>query len=791
MLQLYGLNKTKLHGLINYKDLKVERTLDGDEVLSFSYPQNDGKYSNIKEECYIRTKDNEYVIKEVNIDDDWTEFVCKINVENLKGNAIERFESVEQTIESCLNLALVGTGWSIGSCNIIKKRTIRKANSSAWDILQECRKVYRCDYRFDVINRKIYIYQSMGNDRGTYFTEELNLKKLGVQSNSYDYCTRIIPIGKDGLKITSINSGKEYVENYQYSNKVITVYWEDNRYTNVQSLKEDAAERLDELSKPRRAYSADIIDLAKLNDKYKNILDYDLGDTITLLSKDKKVKDKQRIVKIVEYPDEPEKNTCEIANRVASLEDLQTEFIETAEIVETVTTSDGQLDGTKVDGLDASKVENLEAEIIKVVNLDAVNAEIDNLKADKADIQELNTVKARVGELEATSTTITELNAVKADINELIAKKANVEDLNAINADIEDLSAKTAKIEDLEATNTRVRTIEGDTAKFKSVFSEVLEAGQIVAGQSIIAKGAIGDVHISDLSADKLKAGTVDTTSVTVQGTNGRLKIKDNRLQVFDEDSEHLLYERVALGDINADGSEYGFLVRGKDGTTILINQDGITKMGFTDGYNKVDDGSLDGKKLDIATVITAINNGTTTINSSKVFMDDKTLDVAFSEIQQAQTEQGDSISNHSSQISALSDEIALKVSQTDLNEINDTLTEYDVKITGLTTKADGVIIDVNDIKTRVEGNETNIENISTYFAFNTDGLTIRKNGSPFNITISNKQMSFIDNGNEVAYVNGQKMYIDSLEVLTSLVVGNHKIEKYNNNEMTLIKWVG
>lgn len=381
MLRLYDLNKSKIAGLKNYKDLRIERDLSGDEVLFFSYPQIDSKHDSIKEETYIRTKKNEYVIKEVNVKDDWTEFVAKVNVEDLKGKAINSFETVEQTCTNAVNLAIAGTGWTIGACDVTKKRTVRKTNCSSYDILQEIKKVYLCDFKFDAINKKIYIYKSMGTDKGSYFSDKLNLKKLEIQSNSYDFCTRIIPIGKDGLRINDINGGKEYVENYQYSNKVITVFWEDNRYTVVENLKEDASAKLNELSKPIRAYSAEIFDMANLNDKYKNILDYDLGDTITLLSKDKKVKEKQRIVKIIEYPDEPERNSCEIANRTLSFEDIQADTLEAVDTVNSVTTSDGMIDNSKVD-------------------FNPLRLEVVSLVAQKADIGELNAAIGRIGTLE-------------------------------------------------------------------------------------------------------------------------------------------------------------------------------------------------------------------------------------------------------------------------------------------------------------------------------------------------------------------------------------------------------
>jgi len=79
---------------------------------------------------------------------------------------------------------------------------------------------------------------------------------------------------------------------------------------------------------------------------------------------------------------------------------------------------------------------------------------------------------------------------------------------------------------------------------------------------------------------------------------------------------------------------------------------------------------------------------------------------------------------------------------------------------------------------------------VKTHFNFTPNGLGIGKTDSPLNITISNEQIDFVDNGVSVAYINGRMMYIESLEVLNSLLVGNHKIEKFNN-EITLIKYSG
>ena len=175
--------------------------------------------------------------------------------------------------------------------------------------------------QFDTINKEIRIYEKIGKDSGAYFIERLNLKKIQVQSNSYDFCTRLIPIGKDGLMVNI--AGKNYIENYQYSSKIKTATWKDERYTIVESLIEDAEAKLDELSKPYKSYTVEVIDLAASREEYKEFLSYDLGDTVSLISKSKRIRETHRIVKTYDYPDNKEKNKCELANTRLSFEEIQ------------------------------------------------------------------------------------------------------------------------------------------------------------------------------------------------------------------------------------------------------------------------------------------------------------------------------------------------------------------------------------------------------------------------------------------------------------------------------------
>lgn len=615
MLQLYDLNKNKISGLTKYKDLKIESTLStGDKVLSFSYPKILSK--GIQEEGYIRTKDDEYVIKQLGKDsDDYITVSCNLNLEELEGKVWDSFSSKEQTVDSAIKLAIAGTGWTVKNNGVTKKRTIRKTGCSALNVIQQCVKTYHCEIKYDSINKIINIYESIGSDKGCYFTDQLNLKELSIQSDSYDFYTIIEAYGKNDIHCT--------VENYQYSKKKKALYWKDERYTVLADLKEDATLKLKEISMPTRAYKASIYDLAKLSDKYKNILNYGLGDTITLIDSYTDTKLKQRIVKTVEYPDNPESNTVEISNTFASFEDIQKEQQDTTDTVNNITEDNGTI---SIKALQSGWIE-----------------------LNKVNVQEFNAVKANIGTLNANEVIADELHAHTASINNLTANKANILDLNAANAKIGTLEAKAASIDNLLNGN---------------LTSANIQAGAIQAGSSVIAEGAIGSAQISDLSATKLTAGIINTAIISMVGTDGRMLFKNNRIQVFDKDKDNKIFERISLGDVNGDGTKYGMRIRGSDGTTILYDENGQTKEGFTDGYSKLDDNSLDSKKIDINSVVTRINGGTTLITDTKVQVGDRTLDVAFTTLSNTVSTNGSTLSSHTSSITALQDSVKLKLDE-------------------------------------------------------------------------------------------------------------------------------
>nr|UWG29841.1 MAG: Prophage endopeptidase tail [Bacteriophage sp.] len=452
-LQIFNDKKKRIGTLSGFKDREITTTLDsGDKELSFSYPAAGALADLLKEEYYIHTKTDEYVIKAVEKGEQFNKYTAVLNVEELEGTTFPYgFESQEQTIKACLEFAFEGTGWHVGTCTVTKKRTIDEQESvTAWDVLQKCLSTYRCECIIRSLTKTIDIYDRIGSDKGCYFMEGLNLRKISLKSDTYDFYTRIYPIGKDGITPEWL-TGKDYIDNFQYSSKIKAYVWKDERYTNTTSLIEDATAKLEEMSRPYKAYTAEVVDLAKASEEYKDILSYGIGDTVTLVSKKTRTREKQRIVKITEYPESPKKNTVEISNARKTFAEVQKE--ETAAATdEAISIANNNTKKVLKDGYyTKTDVESHITAAKDEINLGVSKTyETKTTVTEKCNAAEKNANKATDEKLTEYSTTeqMNSVIKVKADaIESTVSKKVGSDEIiSKINQSAESVSINASKI---------------------------------------------------------------------------------------------------------------------------------------------------------------------------------------------------------------------------------------------------------------------------------------------------------------------------------------------------------
>lgn len=468
MLKLYDKAHAVAGNITQYDRLKIETTVStGDKKLSFRLLDDIG----INPEYYIQTETDEYVVKEVQtVSGDFRVVYCTLNLEELESKAWKTFNASETTIAAAAQLAIAGTGWTIGTSTVAKIRNAGILKKSALGVIRDLCTAFMCEPVFDTLNKTISFYEQTGQDRGVYFRSDLNLKKLTIKTDSYDLYTRIIPYGKDDLDISDVNNGVNYLDNMQYSTKVRAYIWIDTNYTDAAALKADATAYLADLSKPKTCYSAQVADLARMSSTY-SLLDFAAGDTIRLVDKETGTSEKQRIVKLTEYPQTPEQNTVELANTWLTWADMQAKLNAANQIVSALVSTDGQYNGT----IKVSDILHFENGIVgssggSNVTLSDFFQTTDGM---------LGTLSLAVGNLEATA-----LTAATADIRYAQIDMANV-------------------------TKATIGTVLADIGL---ITSATIQQGHVT--------GYLDSVSVN---ADNITAGTLSVNRLLIRGDTGGL----------------------------------------------------------------------------------------------------------------------------------------------------------------------------------------------------------------------------------------------------------------------------
>lgn len=361
------------------------------------------------------------------------------------------------------------------------------------------------------------------------------------------------------------------------------------------------------------------------------------------------------------------------ANSIAT-EHLEANSITTDKLSANSVTADkilaGEINANHI-GTDTIHAHHIKAGEIEAGHIKADQIEADHLKANSVTTDKLIANSVTTDKIFAGSITTDKLSANSVTAEKI--KAGEIEGVHIKGETIEGVHIKGNVIEgghikgdSISAGHLQSGSVSTEHLSAGSVNADKIQAGTITAGSSIISEGAIGSAQISKLSADKIDAGTIDTSKITVAGADGNLKISGNRLQVF-TGVGNKRFERVSLGDVHGDGTVYGFLVRGSDGQTVLMDETGVKQAGITDGSinnEKIsNDANIDGAKLNINSVVNKINeDGTNVISGTKIEVDGTNLSTKLSTITTTQDEHGEKIVNQQSSIEANEKAIKLKV---------------------------------------------------------------------------------------------------------------------------------
>lgn len=324
VLKIFYNNEVKLFTDID-STFCVTKSYGGMLSLQFDISPKHSIYKYLTLDGEVEYENQRYLIKSINERKTVSTIVCELNLDDLRADMFTSFNKTTESFHNICTEILSNTDWTVKNDTLVSKRcSFELTDVTVLDILNQCTNStsYGNVYEFNTKRKQITLIkpENITKQKGVYFTDELNLTDLNFKGNSSGLVTRLYAYGKDGLSIASVNNGCDYIENHDYTDKVISSVWRDERYTNAQSLYDDAVVKLANMAQPEQSYTCKVIDLAKAQPEiYKDILSYSLYDVVTLIDRNRKRKQNYRIVEIKEYPAKAILNTVTLSSIPAKI----------------------------------------------------------------------------------------------------------------------------------------------------------------------------------------------------------------------------------------------------------------------------------------------------------------------------------------------------------------------------------------------------------------------------------------------------------------------------------------
>lgn len=285
-----------------------EEWFGGDDTLVFSLPSDHPQLPDMLNQLSLTDKESgqAFLITQTNEGD----ITAQIDLDEFRQEMYLNWTNSSDTATGTIRQVLP-TGWTVqDTSGSTIRRTITMEGATALEILREIPDVYGLAIRFDRKAKRVLLKNPDDiSPTGTYFSDELNLRKQPIRTaQSKNFATRLYAVGKDGLTFADINGGKAYVDNNEYSDRIVSAYWSDDRYTVKENLFADAKKKLAEMAKPSQSYQCDVVDLAKIDPERWSYLSIEMYQGVILMDRVRNSRLIHRVVRYQRYPHYPEKN---------------------------------------------------------------------------------------------------------------------------------------------------------------------------------------------------------------------------------------------------------------------------------------------------------------------------------------------------------------------------------------------------------------------------------------------------------------------------------------------------
>ena len=315
---------------LNFDDYYIQEVYGGKDAEGFTLPLDHPDYQYLFEETPLidtETKQR-YLIKAIDEGQTTVNIKAELDLDELSRDMFLNYTNGSDTVVNTISKALPD-GWAVQDhAYFNQRRTIELEAATPLDVIDACPDIYNVVFRFDNNARVIHIYNPDSEEiSGVFLTDELTLKSVNFKGKSSGFATRLYAKGKDSLTFADINGGKDYVEDFSYSDKVISVYWKDERYTIAENLLADAKKRLKSMAVPQQSYTCGVMDLARArekqegkNDNIYSFLEFKLYQNVVLWDRRRNRRITHTVAGIKRYPKYPEKNEVTLSTVAPSIQ---------------------------------------------------------------------------------------------------------------------------------------------------------------------------------------------------------------------------------------------------------------------------------------------------------------------------------------------------------------------------------------------------------------------------------------------------------------------------------------
>lgn len=358
--------------LHNAYNVKIRQVINGEYTLSLVLPWTDESRKYIEEENFIVVGGQAFRIRTLHdIRDSVGALVSNIQCEHVSYdlNDVRHLPRMNDIINVSLNEVfntgfsdgkntysgiLQGTGFTLDT-QVMERTDLYLYKTSPRAVLNHFLEELECEAVFD--NFHITVVPKRGQTGGVQFRVGKNLENIKRTIDSTTLITRLYPYGADYLDITSVNSGKAYIDSplinlYDY---VHEGYLDFSNIDQPQALMDEAAkkwstEEEDGIDKPKVTYEVSVVELCKI-DEFAQFEKFELGDTVRVIDEQLGIDVNARIMEYEYYPYEPQKSSVVLANFKENIGGVFAELLKAKNLVENIVTNKGQINDEYIESV--------------------------------------------------------------------------------------------------------------------------------------------------------------------------------------------------------------------------------------------------------------------------------------------------------------------------------------------------------------------------------------------------------------------------------------------------------